>query len=216
MTSNGCMKQLQDYTECASNYLAEQTYKNNEYSNNNLMSMPNNNSGCANNNLMSMPNNNSGCANNNLMNQSMDYSHNNANYFSDYYENNNLMNTNAYRGTTVVDNYIMDKSREIGSCANNYMEMINSPNNGFINNIIEPIYKLLHAKFCSPLSASNYVRHLIDMPDAVFMINKKLDYMGSITNTTSAFSWWLHIILILLLCIIIIYVIFDKVTNVKQ
>jgi hypothetical protein len=105
-----------------------------------------------------------------------------------------------------MEKYIISKQDELRKCANNYMEILNDPSgNAFTNGVLEPLYTKLNAKFCSPSSTVSYINHLIDLPDAVYTVNKKCEYFETIIKNTQY-----TIALLFVLVIIMFIVLYTK------
>ena len=98
-----------------------------------------------------------------------------------------------------MQQFLENKQNEIMNCGKNYINILNDPTNATLNKVIlDPLYKKLNEKLCRPESIVNYTSNLIDMPDNIFTINKKIDHTH---------NYLLFIIFTLLLLLIIIPVI---------
>lgn len=83
--------------------------------------------------------------------------------------------------------YMASKQSELAQCSSNFVSFINADDGqSFITSVMDPVYQQAKSKLCSPSASISYVSKLVEIPDNVDYIQKKVDDMSLKVDAMSA------------------------------
>ena len=89
--------------------------------------------------------------------------------------------------SNAISAYMFSTEPNIQQCVKNFNDFINNDNGSqFVSTIIDPLFKRVKTKLCTPNDAKSYMMKLVDMPDNLDYMRQKFDDISSRLDNISS------------------------------